>query len=113
MNLTPLQRDLMLWIERYVDTHNCSPSFDDMREGAGLASKSGIHRLLTALEERGYIARQPHRSRCITILRRIGQPTHPVDALEAFLRRVRGELDEDTERKLKEMRAICDERAPV
>lgn len=74
MNLTPKQRDLLLFIQRYQDANGCSPSFDDMKAALQLASKSGVHRLIGGLELRGHIERLPHRQRAITVLRRIPDP---------------------------------------
>lgn len=75
MSLTVKQRDLLLFIQRYQDEyHDLAPSFDEMREALELSSKSGVHRLLTALEDRGYIARTPSRARATTILKRAHDP---------------------------------------
>jgi SOS-response transcriptional repressor LexA len=60
---------LMAMIEGYTTAKGYGPSFDDMKEAMGLRSKSGIHRLVTALEERGYIRRLPHRARAIEVIR--------------------------------------------
>ena len=67
--LTLKQRELLVFLTEYLETHEVSPSFDEMREAVGLASKSGIHRLVSALEERGYIKRLANRARAIEILR--------------------------------------------
>src|SRR5581483_3300084 len=61
--LTRKQRELLQFIqERLADT-GISPSFDEMKDALGLKSKSGVHRLITGLEERGFIRRLPHRAR--------------------------------------------------
>ncbi len=78
--LTLKQRKLLLLIADHLKTHGVVPSFDEMREGIGLKSKSGIHRLISNLEERGYIKRLPHRARALEILRMpedIAQDTKP------------------------------------
>jgi repressor LexA len=68
--LTRKQYALLAFIKSHQDhTLGVSPSFDDMRQALGLRSKSGIHRLVTALEERGFIERIPHRARCLRVLR--------------------------------------------
>jgi repressor LexA len=67
--LTRKQRDLLDFIHTRVQRDGVPPSFDEMREALDLRSKSGIHRLITALEERGFIRRLPHRARAIEIVR--------------------------------------------
>ena len=67
--LTIKQRELLNFIEIYEDKHKASPSFDEMRAGIGLASKSGVHRLISGLEERGYVSRLANRARAIEIIR--------------------------------------------
>jgi repressor LexA len=69
MSLTHAQAELLAFIERFQRENNgVSPSFQEMMEGMGLHSKSNIHRLITALVERGRIARRPRRARAIEIL---------------------------------------------
>jgi repressor LexA len=67
--LTRKQHELLLFIKDRMDQDAVPPSFDEMKEALGLRSKSGIHRLITALEERGFIRRLPHRARALEILR--------------------------------------------
>ena len=67
--LTRKQRDLLDFIHTRVQRDGVPPSFDEMREALDLRSKSGIHRLIMALEERGFIRRLPHRARAIEIVR--------------------------------------------
>ncbi len=67
--LTKKQRELLLFINDRLGEDGVSPSFDEMKEALRLKSKSGIHRLITGLEERGFIRRLPHRARAIEILR--------------------------------------------
>ncbi|MEL6336561.1 MAG: transcriptional repressor LexA [Pseudomonadota bacterium] len=67
--LTRKQYDLLLFIHKRVQRDGVSPSFDEMKDALDLRSKSGIHRLITALEERGFIRRLAHRARAIEILR--------------------------------------------
>lgn len=67
--LTKKQYDLLMFIHNRVQQDGVSPSFDEMKAALDLRSKSGIHRLITALEERQFIRRLPHRARAIEILR--------------------------------------------
>jgi repressor LexA len=67
--LTKKQRDLLVFIQKRVEKDGVSPSFDEMKDALDLRSKSGIHRLITALEERGFIRRLAHRARAIEVLR--------------------------------------------
>lgn len=67
--LTEKQRELLVFINSRLKETGVSPSFDEMKEALGLRSKSGIHRLITALEERGFIRRLPHRARALEVLR--------------------------------------------
>ena len=67
--LTRKQHELLAFLVKSYNNSEVTPSFDEMREAVGLASKSGIHRLVTALEERGYIRRLPNKARAIEILR--------------------------------------------
>ncbi|MEO0665164.1 MAG: transcriptional repressor LexA [Pseudomonadota bacterium] len=67
--LTTKQKDLLLFIHKRMQKDGVPPSFDEMKEALDLRSKSGIHRLITALEERGFIRRMAHRARAIEIVR--------------------------------------------
>ena len=67
--LTRKQRDLLAFIHKRVQRDGVPPSFDEMKDALDLRSKSGIHRLITALEERGFIRRLAHRARAIEIVR--------------------------------------------
>jgi repressor LexA len=67
--LTKKQRDLLLFINERLSVDDIPPSFEEMKEALGLKSKSGIHRLISGLEERGYIERLPHRARALEIKR--------------------------------------------
>jgi repressor LexA len=70
--LTRKQKELLLLIRDRLAVDGVPPSFDEMKEALGLKSKSGIHRLITGLEERGFIKRLPHRARALEILRMPG-----------------------------------------
>jgi len=65
--LTKKQKDLLLFIHDRMNAGDIAPSFDEMREALKLKSKSGIHRLITGLVERGYLERLPHRARALEV----------------------------------------------
>jgi repressor LexA len=65
--LTQKQRDLLLFIHERMKEGDVPPSFEEMKQALGLKSKSGIHRLISGLEERGYLERLPHRARALEI----------------------------------------------
>ncbi|WP_375270072.1 transcriptional repressor LexA [Sphingomonas sp.] len=67
--LTRKQHELICFIEDRLATTGVSPSFEEMKEALDLKSKSGVHRLISALEERGYIRRLPNRARALEVLR--------------------------------------------
>jgi repressor LexA len=68
--LTAKQRELLLFIhQRLKENGGVSPSFDEMKDALKLKSKSGIHRLVSGLEERGFIRRMPHRARALQVLK--------------------------------------------
>ncbi len=67
--LTRKQRDLLLFIHHRVQQEGIPPSYEEMKNALGLHSKSGIHRLVGALEERGFLKRLPNRARAIEIIR--------------------------------------------
>jgi repressor LexA len=67
--LTRKQYELLIFIDRHLKTHGVPPSFDEMKDALDLRSKSGIHRLITGLEERGFIRRLPHRARALEVLK--------------------------------------------
>ena len=67
--LTRKQSELLTYLSDHMQQHNVPPSFDEMRDSLGLASKSGVHRLVSGLEERGYIRRLANRARAIEILK--------------------------------------------
>jgi repressor LexA len=67
--LTRKQYELLVYIDRHLKQTGFSPSFEEMKDALHLKSKSGIHRLISALEERGYLARRHHRARALDVLR--------------------------------------------
>lgn len=73
--LTRKQHDLLMFIQTRLEETGISPSFEEMKEALDLKSKSGVHRLISALEERGFIRRLPNRARALEVLR---QPENAV-----------------------------------
>ncbi|MBE1526036.1 repressor LexA [Sphingopyxis sp. OAS728] len=67
--LTAKQHELLHFIQERLDSSGISPSFEEMKEALGLKSKSGIHRLISALEERGFLRRLPNRARALEVLK--------------------------------------------
>ena len=67
--LTAKQHELLLFIQRKLEETGISPSFEEMKEALDLKSKSGVHRLISALEERGFIRRLPNRARALEVTR--------------------------------------------
>ena len=67
--LTAKQHELLHFIQQRLDASGISPSFEEMKEALGLKSKSGIHRLISALEERGFLRRLPNRARALEVLK--------------------------------------------
>lgn len=65
--LTKKQRELLIFIHERMSQGDIAPSFEEMKEALGLKSKSGIHRLISALVERGYLERLPHRARALEV----------------------------------------------
>jgi repressor LexA len=69
MMLTRKQHELLTFIDRHLKATGFSPSFEEMKEALQLKSKSGIHRLISALEERGFLRRRHHRARALEVVR--------------------------------------------
>ncbi len=67
--LTRKQHELLIFIDQHLTSTGFSPSFEEMKEALQLKSKSGIHRLITALEERGFLRRRHHRARALEVVR--------------------------------------------
>jgi repressor LexA len=84
--LTQKQKELLLFINERMRANGVPPSFDEMKDALDLKSKSGIHRLITALVERGFIRRLPHRARAIEVLK-LPENSNPAPSAE---RRVMG-----------------------
>ncbi len=69
ISLTRQQSRALSFMVKFQALDGCIPSYDEIAEGLNLASKSGVHRLIVALEERGYIRRIPNKARAIEIIR--------------------------------------------
>ena len=67
--LTKKQKNLLLFINKKLRSSGISPSYEEMKESLSLKSKSGIHRLISALEERGFIRRLPHKARALEVIK--------------------------------------------
>ncbi|MGY6629344.1 MAG: transcriptional repressor LexA [Oceanicaulis sp.] len=89
--LTKKQHELLLFIHQRLSEDGVSPSFDEMKEALQLASKSGVHRLVSALEERGFIRRLAHRARALEVLKMpdSAAPKSSGNVVEADFRRGR------------------------
>jgi repressor LexA len=105
--LTRKQFELLRFIHERLKEAGIPPSFDEMKDALDLRSKSGIHRLITALEERGFIRRLPNRARAIEVIKLPDSVGHGVGArargftpsvIEGNLGRVRAPSDEDSGR---------------
>lgn len=102
--LTRKQYDLLMFIHSRLQDSGVSPSFDEMKEALDLKSKSGIHRLITGLEERGFIRRLPHRARALEVVR-LPENTSSED-LPVRNRRVEALRDDTPKPKLGSKRAM-------
>jgi repressor LexA len=99
--LTRKQHELLRFIQERLKESGVPPSFDEMKEALDLKSKSGIHRLITALEERGFIRRLPNRARALEVIRQPEQSAGPArgkfspSVIEGSLGRVRPPAQDD------------------
>jgi repressor LexA len=104
--LTRKQFELLRFINERLKEAGVPPSFDEMKDALDLRSKSGIHRLITALEERGFIRRLPNRARAIEVIKLPESSTHGTGSRRGFtpsviegnLGRVRTSSEEDSNR---------------
>ena len=69
--LTKKQKELFVYLRDYISSNDISPSFEEMKDAVNLKSKSGIHRLITSLEQRGYIKRLKHKARAMEITKEL------------------------------------------
>ena len=78
--LTKKQKELFVYLNNYISSNDISPSFEEMKNAVNLKSKSGIHRLITSLEQRGYIKRLKHKARAMEITKNL--PNQNVNNIE-------------------------------
>jgi len=94
--LTKKQKNLLLFINKKLRTSGVSPSYEEMKQSLNLKSKSGIHRLISALEERGFIRRLPHKARALEVIK-LPETASANDIYNSFSPSViKGGLDENT-----------------
>jgi repressor LexA len=92
--LTRKQNELLMFINKRLNDDGVSPSFDEMKEALRLKSKSGIHRLITGLEERGFLRRLPHRARALQVLKLPDAAAMPAANVTPLLSRAMAESRE-------------------
>jgi len=93
--LTKKQKNLLLFINKKLRSSGVSPSYEEMKESLNLKSKSGIHRLITALEERGFIRRMAHKARALEVIK-LPETASANDIYNSFSPSViKGGLDDD------------------
>ena len=80
--LTKKQKELFVYLRDYISSHDISPSFEEMKNAVNLKSKSGIHRLITSLEQRGYIKRLKHKARAMEITKELQNNMSTVSSSE-------------------------------
>ena len=84
--LTKKQKELYDFLDHYIKSNQISPSFEEMKRAVNLKSKSGIHRLITSLEQRGYVKRLKHKARAMEIIKRFpNNNTNYKNSEEKFL----------------------------
>ena len=97
--LTKKQKNLLLFINKKLRSSGISPSYEEMKESLNLKSKSGIHRLISALEERGFIKRLAHKARALEVVK-LPETASANDIYNSFSPSViRGGLDESNSKK--------------
>jgi SOS-response transcriptional repressor LexA len=114
--MTPKQALLLAFIDMRVREHGVSPSFEEMQRHLGLASKSGIHRLITGLEERGFIRRIPHRCRAIEVLRMPPAPGRSISldlVVDLVDRELAGVVDSSARAALERLRRQLVPSSPI
>ena len=79
--LTKKQKELFVYLNNYISSNDISPSFEEMKNAVNLKSKSGIHRLITSLEQRGYIKRLKHKARAMEITKNL--PNKNVNTIDS------------------------------
>ncbi len=79
--LTKKQKELFVYLNNYISSNDISPSFEEMKNAVNLKSKSGIHRLITSLEQRGYIKRLKHKARAMEITKNL--PNKNINSIDS------------------------------
>ncbi len=102
--MTTKQHELLVFIDQHLRRTGCSPSFEEMKDALDLRSKSGIHRLITALEERGFLRRHKHRARALEVVR-LSEDLAPPREAQKFAPNV---IQGDFSNKLAGVRATTD-----
>ena len=93
--LTKKQKNLLIFINKKIRSSGVSPSYEEMKHSLNLKSKSGIHRLISALEERGFIKRLAHKARALEVIK-LPETASASDIYNSFSPSViKGGLDED------------------
>ena len=93
--LTKKQKELFVYLRDYISSNDISPSFEEMKNAVNLKSKSGIHRLISALEERGFIKRLAHKARALEVIK-LPETASANDIYNSFSPSViKGGLDEE------------------
>ena len=96
--LTKKQKNLLLFINKKLRSSGVSPSYEEMKESLNLKSKSGIHRLISALEERGFIKRLAHKARALEVIK-LPETASSNDIYNSFSPSViKGGLDEENQK---------------
>ena len=104
--LTKKQVELLNYITSFIKTNKISPSYDEMRNNLNLKSKSGIHRLISALEERGFIKRLAHKARALEVIK-LPETASANDIYNSFSPSViKGGLDDETQKNDNEISVL-------
>ena len=106
--LTKKQKNLLLYINKKIRSTGVSPSYEEMKNSLNLKSKSGIHRLISALEERGFIKRLAHKARALEVIK-LPETASANDIYNSFSPSViKGGLDENNSNKNSEISVLGD-----
>ena len=104
--LTKKQKNLLLYINKKLRSSGVSPSYEEMKQSLNLKSKSGIHRLISALEERGFIKRMPHKARALEVVK-LPETASANDIYNSFSPSViKGGLDESRSKENSEISVL-------
>jgi len=104
--LTKKQKNLLLFINKKLRSSGVSPSYEEMKQSLNLKSKSGIHRLISALEERGFIRRMPHKARALEVIK-LPETASANDIYNSFSPSViKGGLDDETQKNDNEISVL-------